>query len=386
MRYLFFDIECCNGRDICEFGYIITDEHFNKLKTDVITIDPNAVFNLTGRKGQKDIRLFFSEEDYYASPSFSFYYRFIKELIEYKDQIIVGHSIANDAKFLRTSCRRNSLPAINFRFNDSQKMFAEYFNEDRRVSLEDAGEIFDVEKPLYQHRSDLDSIQTMEFVKKMCESLDVTLEELIDLCPTCSGEMKDFEIQYYTNNYDKWIDAAKLSSENIINKRNKILFSDFLHNVKVQGKAVKSVLSGKTVYISLNYEKYHFREMLSLVQLIVNHGGTYVRNASLCDYFVTYKLVDPNGLENPCSRLESANDAIAQGKDINIIDFDKLLEILNITNRELTQMPFPDNSSFKTDKNKESNLQKKSENITTIGEILKAQGIDLDKLLKFSNE
>lgn len=23
---LFFDIECCNGRNICEFGYVITDE------------------------------------------------------------------------------------------------------------------------------------------------------------------------------------------------------------------------------------------------------------------------------------------------------------------------------------------------------------------------
>ena len=29
MRYLFFDIECCNGRDICEFGYVITDTEFN---------------------------------------------------------------------------------------------------------------------------------------------------------------------------------------------------------------------------------------------------------------------------------------------------------------------------------------------------------------------
>lgn len=25
MRYLFFDIECCDGKHICEFGYVITD-------------------------------------------------------------------------------------------------------------------------------------------------------------------------------------------------------------------------------------------------------------------------------------------------------------------------------------------------------------------------
>lgn len=379
MRYLFFDIECCNGRDICEFGYVITDEQFNELKTEVITIDPNAKFNLTGRKDSRDIKLFFSEEKYYNSPSFSHYYKFIKELIEQDDQIIVGHSIANDAKFLRTACKRNSLSSINFKFNDSQKMFSEYFNEDRRVSLEVAGELLEIEKPAYQHRSDLDSIQTMKFVKKMCESLDVTLEELIDLCPTCSGEMKNFEIWYDVNNYDKWLDVAKTSSENMINKRNKILFSDFLRNIKVQGKVVKSVLTGKVVCISLNYEKYHFREMLSLVQLITNHGGKYERKASLCDYFVTYKLVDQNGIENPCLRLKSVEESIMQGKNISIISFDKLLEILNITNQELSQMPFPSSSSFKTEKN-ENSSQGKSGSITTIGEILKAQGVDLEKL------
>ena len=27
MRYLCFDIECCDGQHICEFGYVITDEN-----------------------------------------------------------------------------------------------------------------------------------------------------------------------------------------------------------------------------------------------------------------------------------------------------------------------------------------------------------------------
>lgn len=40
MRYLFFDIECCNGRDICEFGYVITDTEFNVLEKNDFTINP----------------------------------------------------------------------------------------------------------------------------------------------------------------------------------------------------------------------------------------------------------------------------------------------------------------------------------------------------------
>lgn len=29
MRYLAFDIECCDGKHICEFGYVITKDKFN---------------------------------------------------------------------------------------------------------------------------------------------------------------------------------------------------------------------------------------------------------------------------------------------------------------------------------------------------------------------
>ena len=51
MRYLTFDIECCDGKHICEFGYVITDEKFNIIKKSVITINPESKFNLVGRPG-----------------------------------------------------------------------------------------------------------------------------------------------------------------------------------------------------------------------------------------------------------------------------------------------------------------------------------------------
>lgn len=36
MQYLSFDIECCDGKHICEFGYVITDENFKVTKKNVI--------------------------------------------------------------------------------------------------------------------------------------------------------------------------------------------------------------------------------------------------------------------------------------------------------------------------------------------------------------
>ena len=82
MRYLFFDIECCNGRDICEFGYVITDENFNILEKDDIIINPENKFNLTGRPGGRNISLFYSKDVYYKAKTFPHYYDRIKKLIE----------------------------------------------------------------------------------------------------------------------------------------------------------------------------------------------------------------------------------------------------------------------------------------------------------------
>ena len=65
MRYLFFDIECCNGRDICEFGYVITDTEFNVLEKKNFTINPENKFNLTGRSDGRDLELYYPYSTYY---------------------------------------------------------------------------------------------------------------------------------------------------------------------------------------------------------------------------------------------------------------------------------------------------------------------------------
>ena len=78
MKYLAFDIECCDGKHICEFGYVLIDEQFNVLERDCITIYPGYKFKLTGRGKESDISLAFPEEVYYNSPKFDFYYDRIK--------------------------------------------------------------------------------------------------------------------------------------------------------------------------------------------------------------------------------------------------------------------------------------------------------------------
>ena len=60
---------------------------------------------------------------------------------------------------------------------------------------------------------------------------------------------------------------------------------------------------------------------------------------------MTYDDLDEEGNRKSYSRLKYVNDAIAEGKKIKIISFDELLKILNVSEEELSMMPFPDLSS-----------------------------------------
>lgn len=152
--------------------------------------------------------------------------------------------------------------------------------------------------------------------------------------------------------------------------------------------------TGKICEFSYILSDEHFNE-IELNQFIINpnapfdsyvlknHGCTYKLKASECDYFVTKAIFDENGVEYGCSRLMYVQEAIANGKNINIITFDELLVLLNTTEEELEKMPMPDESSFlKKKKEKKENLayvySTDRTKGTTIGDILATQGIILN--------
>ena len=164
MRYLIIDIECCDGKHICEFCYVIANESFEIQEKQVFLINPEYPFNLKDRPGQDDLELYFSEEEYYSNPIFPCRYEAIKELIEYEDQIVIGHSISNDIGFLRTACKKYKLAPINFSFLDSQRVYSEFFNSKNRVSLANAEVTLELSKPEYLHKSDDDAKLTIMII------------------------------------------------------------------------------------------------------------------------------------------------------------------------------------------------------------------------------
>ncbi len=190
MNYLFFDIECANPKfnSICTFGYYLTDENFNELEYDDILINPETTYD---KYVLKNI-LHYTDDELDCNMPFPCYYDRIYSLMKRKDTMVLGFSISNDIRFLNETCIRYKMPSLDYRFYDVQKIFGEYVKMSNQASIEKAGEKLNLEKPEFVHRSDEDARITMEIVKAICLDMKLSLGQLVEICPTCGGNNKNF--------------------------------------------------------------------------------------------------------------------------------------------------------------------------------------------------
>lgn len=181
MNYLFFDLECADGRNICEFGYVIVDEKFNIINKDILLINPECQFNLVNRKKGKDLHLAYDYNEYKKYPNFEGYYEQIKGLINMEDCIILGHSILNDLRFLETACVRYNLPKFDINCFDTQQIIPKTFPVGKLSLIHYFEELkIDIPKELTFHRSIDDAIATMELMKGVCNKQELSLQQILE--------------------------------------------------------------------------------------------------------------------------------------------------------------------------------------------------------------
>lgn len=382
MKYLFFDIECCDGEHICEFGYILTNDKFQILERDLILINPNKKFYLKGRPGQRDIKLYFTEQQYNNSPLFSTYYERIKNIIQSPDQKVIGHAIINDAKFLRTACEEYNLPPINFQFYDSQKMYMEVFNDNRKISLEKCKEEFHLENVKNLHKSDEDAIITMMLVRALCKMKKMTLEQFLENCTTAKGESNDNEIGYCTENFDDFIKAISSNARDIGNKKRKHFIRLFAETVKAKDNVCDNELKGKRICFSTIFEYNETILCLKLIWLIINQGGIYDTKVSNNQFYVKD---DEDDAENVKSRYHHVVYVMKNNPNIQTISYDDLLKMLKVTWEDLEKIDLPKLSIKYENKSKEKCKEKSSlvystevQTTVTMKDVFEAKGLKFD--------
>ena len=192
MKYLFFDIECANCFDgkgkICEFGYVITDEKFTVLSADSIKINPRSKFDKKGF-AIRGIELEESYEYYKTQPDFKHFYNRIKTLLCQQHQVVVGHGVDNDARYLLDECNRYNLQPINFEFYDTCELVKLIYKRENNLRLKNLYEEFCAKEEVAQkHRGLDDAYMTMSLAKFYSQDLKMPFHQVITNYSLSVGE------------------------------------------------------------------------------------------------------------------------------------------------------------------------------------------------------
>lgn len=357
MKYLFFDIECCDAVHMCEFGYVLIDEQFNIINRECITINPEHKFRLTGRSNARDITLGFSEEVYFNSPIFPDVYDRIKAILETPDCQIVGFSTRDDNKFLATAWDTYGLPPIPFNYIDFQILYRAYTHDKNLTSIEKISSELCI-KDIVLHKSDDDSYAVMRALQCVSNKEGLDIANTLKYLKKVSGNYK--------------AEQAKEHNESLLGKKaQKKYLQNFIRNLEKYPPLRPQIFSGKSICISRQMQKTRFNEYLNLIKALYDGGGIYTGKASECDIFVKYSADDEEDI-----RLESAKKVIEEGRLIEIVSLAEILTKLNISEETLSQTDYSHNavSSHQTRK---PYTYSTGEIKSTVGDQLKAKGIDL---------
>lgn len=346
MNYLFFDIEYASSNKgihkICEFGYVVTDEKFNIKKRNNLIINPK----ITGEEWDyRVLRKILTRKkgEYEKSFPFNMHYKRICDIIKEADYVF-GHSINGDAKALNDECLRYNLPSIDYKFYDIKLFFKEFKNYSKETSVLNILKDLGIAGEDKVHDAETDAINTMYCLKGIINELDLTVDDLIKLCPLSLDKNENYKVESMELskliNEDKVISNLTNSENNYINKfsSNMKIFKMFIDNVKPNTEEER-VLKDIRFSISINYEINNYRQMLNIIQMLCNKGAIYEKKASLSDIFVRYDSYDEDGNLKRCTKLNFVNEANKAGANIKIITFDELLEMLHISLQELDEMP-----------------------------------------------
>lgn len=315
MRYIAFDIESTDGLfnegNLCEFGYCLTDEHFNIIEKDDILIRPV----IRAVRPNYGVKLAYSLSQYNNAPHFKESYARIYSLLTQADTLVIGHAIHNDILCINAACMINSLPCPDFNFIDSQLIYGVYMQDKQTSSLAKIATQLNIE--FIEHRADEDAYTSLMTIKKICETLGKNLEDVINdfsvmIGKNEHGNVSNCSTPYFVSN------APSIESNN--SKRR--LISYFLKNVQAQERVIdtNNEFNRKRVAMSNKAEYRDVTLTRRMIQRLYNLGGKYTPTAASADIYV-YSDDLPENRSEKCIYL-SVDEFLKKLGDLPEIEFD----------------------------------------------------------------
>lgn len=303
MKYLFFDIECSNcfngvGK-MCEFGYVITDEKFNIISRHDIPMNPgrgDTKFDNKIRERDPDFGWAYEVDYYISCPEFPEYYERLRRMFEAEDTMVFGYAVDNDIRYLDAALKRYKKPSFKYDAYDIQIMMR-YYSEKRQkfTSLDNAFKSMygnNEYLKLRAHLSQDDAYMTMMVLKGMCESLEVTLQELLTLCPNSKYKTDEYLNQYYQKRKERK-KHPELYQKRTHRKRSEgqVLWGELYKEHLPLLEDINSI--GKFITVS-GVMKEHLEEFKQLVQLIKDKGYVAYDKINGSDYLIVFDEANKN--------------------------------------------------------------------------------------------
>ena len=355
MEYISFDIECCDGKHICEFGYVRVDEQFRVAEKECLLINPEHRITLSNRKSLGDMKLAFSDKEYYAAPTFARRYEHIRRLLTDPNVTILGFSLQNDVGFLKTACEEYGLPRILFKYVDFQKLYRAYTGAKQDCSVGAFSQELGIEDLCF-HKSDDDAYAVVLGLKKIAEieglTLPQTLEELDRRKKEYARELAREKAQ---NRLKKILDGNKKTQNGFL--------KNYSQKLKRNKTSENEVFAGKWVCVGSSYQKERFASFVGLLEKLAENGAFYTPRTSGCQVFITFDLNDD-------ARYNSAQICAKNGKKILFLTMEEALEKLGTTEEDLAAT---DLVALFYEEPTELKEYKSPEGGVTIGDVVSAQ-------------
>ncbi len=285
MKYVFFDIECAcvfkNVAKMCAFGYVVTDAQFNLLEREDILMNPRGKFHLTDRKGSEGLVLPYEYEDFKKYPPFPSAYRKIKDLLEDRDAVVLGHATLNDVNYLNLETKRYKLPSFRFTFHDTQFFWMNVTGDfTHQTGLGAIAESLGVE--FTPHRAVDDAYATMRVCEALCKREGVDVKGLAERYGIRGGTLSNYRISVPTSHTQKKYYEERAREREDYHRRHEEFYRFVNKNMH---KKHKGRLEGKVFCFAKDVE-IDVPLSVDLLRKIYNAGGKYTSHPEECNVYI----------------------------------------------------------------------------------------------------
>ena len=227
MNLLFFDLECSNSfhgkGKVCEFGAILVDKNFKVIKEIAFPIcpgqTPDCQFDLNFKDANGNLGWAYTPEYYMQCKELNEYYEQIQQVFEDDNNLVIGYAVNNDVICLNDSIERYNLRKLSYIAYDLIPIIDKTIDKQIHGLENTFYAIYGDEgmRNITPHLSLDDAKMTMLVAKYICQELDVSMQELIEMFPKCEidslmypeelkekREKRKIRMQVHKNCKDAW--------------------------------------------------------------------------------------------------------------------------------------------------------------------------------------